>query len=85
MPAPPLSLGALNAMEIPVTPGITTPIVGAAGTAAIGRTDFGVDNNPVPMEFVAETVQLYGVPFVRPDSLMGLLRPLTLCVPHFNV
>ena len=40
-----------------------------------------VEAEPVPMEFVAVTVKIYGVPFVRPVTVIEGPLPLTVIFP----
>ena len=65
----PLDAGAVHdtvACESPAT--ALTP-VGASGTVGLGITDVdGSDASPVPTLFVAVTVNVYGVPSVRPTT-----------------
>ncbi len=35
-----------------------------------------------PYVFVAVTVHVYAVPFVSPVTMIGLLDPVIICVPH---
>ena len=70
---PPLKAGATKATltcELPIVP--TTP-VGAPGTVAGITALDGADAGPVPDAFVAVTVNVYEVPFVRPVTIIGLV------------
>ena len=40
---------------------------------------------PVPTEFVAVTVKVYDVPFVRPVTLIGLAALVAVFPPGFEV
>ena len=82
---PPLDGGAVNVAVACVFPGVTPEIVGAPGTVA-GVTVFdAADGALVPALFVAVTVQLTGVPFVRPVTTIGDPAPDALCEPHVAV
>jgi hypothetical protein len=39
----------------------------------------------VPIAFVAVTSQVYGVPLVKPATVIGLLEPLPVCPPQVTV
>ena len=66
-------------------PPIAVPMVGAPGTVA-GVTAFeAADGAPVPTKFVAVTVKVYDVPFVRPVTVSGLALPVTVFPPGFDV
>jgi hypothetical protein len=70
MAEPPLLTGAENVTEACALPAVAAPIVGAPGTVA-GVTLFdAADAGPVPTPFVAMTVKVYAVPFVRPSTVM---------------
>ena len=58
----------MNVTEAWVSPGIAVALVGAAGTAMPGGVTgaLGSESGPVPKAFVALTVKVYAVPFVRP-------------------
>ena len=76
---PPSLAGAVNATLAVPLPGDTVPIVGAPGTVR-GVTDTVPDAAPVPAAFVAVTEQVYAVPFVRPDTVIGLAVPVPVIV-----
>lgn len=54
---------------------------GSGGVTAALATDAA----PVPAEFVAVTVNVYAVPFVRPVTTNGLIAPLTVAPPGLAV
>ena len=59
-----------------VFPGMAVTVVGAPGTPA-GVTLFDTpDAEPVPTAFVAVTVNVYGVPFASPLTVIGLVAPV---------
>ena len=63
------------AFEVPET------IVGAPGAVA-GTTELLVaDAMLVPSAFVAVTVKVYVVPFVKPVTTIGELPPVAVCPP----
>ena len=82
---PPLLTGAVKltvAWPLPAT--ALTP-VGAPGTL-LGTTELDVpDAAPVPTAFVAVTVKVYAVPFVKPVTVIGELPPVAVCPPTFEV
>ena len=72
---PPFDAGAVNAIVACVFPGVAVPIVGAPGTVR-GVTLTLALALPVPTAFVAFTLQLYAVPFVRLETVSGLAVPV---------
>ena len=65
---PPLDDGAAHTTEADALPAVAVTPVGAPGTLALllGDTEAEcAELGPVPIAFVAATVKLYGVPFVR--------------------
>ena len=79
--APPLLAGGLKLTVICAFPGTPTTLVGALGTVAgaVGVTVAeAADAGPLPTEFVAYAVQVYGSPFVSPITTIGLPVPLTV-------
>jgi hypothetical protein len=83
--APPSFAGTVNATETVVLPRVAVPIVGASGTVA-GVTLFdAADKAPSPIAFVARTLHVTAVPFVKPVTTIGDAVPETLCVPHVAV
>ena len=53
-------------------PAVTLVMVGAAGLVA-GVTDCGADAALLPAELIAFIFTEYGVPFVKPDTKIGLM------------
>jgi hypothetical protein len=83
--APPLLTGAVKVTVASPFPATATTEVGAPGTVA-GTTELLVpEDGPVPYEFVAVTVNVYVVPFVRPVTIIGELPPVAVCPPTFDV
>ena len=67
--ADPLLAGTVQATFAEVFPAVATPIVGAFGTLA-GVTELdAADVEPAPTPLVANTVNVYAVPFVRPVTV----------------
>ena len=54
---------------------------GATGVAAVEAPD----DPPVPIAFVAATEQVYAVPLVRPETLIGLADPVAVMPPGSHV
>ena len=77
--------GALNVTVALALPAVALPIVGAPGTIA-GVTLFdAADAEPVPMPFVAVTLNVYAVPFVSPLTVIGLVEPVPVRPPGLEV
>lgn len=72
--AEPPSLGAVKFRVIEPSPAVAVRFVIAEGTVA-GVAFAAVDAGPAPSEFVARTTQLYSIPFVKPDTTIGLEAP----------
>jgi hypothetical protein len=66
-------------------PATTETAVGAPGTVA-GVTELeGLDAVLVPTAFVAVTVKVYAVPFVKPVTVMGEPLPVPVKLPGLEV
>ena len=66
-------------------PLVAVPIVGASGTVA-GVTEFDeAEAVLVPTAFVAVTVNVYVVPFVKPVTVIGDEPPYATKPPVFDV
>jgi hypothetical protein len=85
MAAPPLDEGAEKATSAWPFPAVAGPIVGAPGTVAGVTALDAAEALPVPAEFVAVTVKVYDVPFVRPIMVIGELLPLAVNPPGLEV
>ncbi len=73
--APPFVAGAVNVTEAAPLPGVAVPMVGVPGTVD-GMTVFdAADAGPVPIAFVAVTLQVYVLPFVNDATTIGLEAP----------
>ena len=82
---PPSELGGVNVIVASPLPRVAVPIVGASGTVA-GTTEFDVaEEILVPFAFVAVTVNVYVVPFVRPVIVIGELPPVAVKPPGLDV
>ena len=71
MIALPPSAGATNDTVTCAFPATTVGAAGASGTALGTTTAEADDATPVPLAFVAATVQVYDFPFVRPATTVG--------------
>jgi hypothetical protein len=65
---PPVEAGADHARVTWVFPGVAEVRVGAPGTVR-GVAERAFDGAPLPVAFVARTVNEYEVPFVRPVTV----------------
>lgn len=83
--APPLSLGAVNETVACPFPAVAETAVGAAGIVLGVTAVLAVDAVPVPRLFIAATVNVYAVPFVRPVTVMGELVPVAVTPPGLDV
>ena len=82
---PPLLPGAAKLTVACALPAVAVPIVGAVGTVA-GVTLFdAAEGTLVPIALVAITVQVTGVPLVKPITVMGDVNPVLLCAPQVAV
>ncbi len=78
---PPLLTGAVKVTVACPLPAVAVPIVGASGTVE-GVTELDTaDAVLVPTAFVAVTVKVYVVPFVRPVMVIGDDPPEAVCPP----
>jgi hypothetical protein len=85
MGLPPVEPGALKVMVACALPAVAVPIVGAPGTVA-GVTELDeADAVLVPAAFVAVTVKVYAVPFVKPVTVMGEPLPVPVKLPGLEV
>ncbi len=80
-----MDAGAVNATDTCWLPGVAEPIVGAPGTV-LGVTEAEADEATlVPTEFVAVTVNVYALPFVRPVTTIGDDAPVVVAPPGLTV
>ena len=87
---PPSLVGAVKLTSTCVSPGVTESIVGADGAVglrdALGVTLFeGPEVVLIPAAFFAVTVNVYAVPFVNPNTVIGELRPVASIPPGDDV
>ena len=66
-------------------PRVAVPIVGASGVVAGVTALLAPDTVLVPIPFVAVTVNVYGVPFVKPVTVIGEEPPVAVKPPMFEV
>jgi hypothetical protein len=69
-------LGPVNVTEADPFPRVALPIVGAPGTVAGTKLFDAADGALEPCAFCAVTLQVYALPFVRPDTPIGLCDPV---------
>ena len=85
MTLPPVLPGAVKVTVACALPAVAVPMVGALGTVA-GVTLFdAADGTLLPIALVAITVQVTGVPLVKPITVMGDVNPVLLCAPQVTV
>ena len=77
--------GAVNLTAALAFPAVAAPIAGAPGTVAGVTLLEAADAAPVPNPLVAVTVNVYGVPFVSPITVKGLLAPVAVNPPGLAV
>jgi len=70
---PPLFAGAVNEIVASASPSAAETAVGAFGTVDGVTAEEAVEANDVPMLFVAVTLNVYADPFVRPETVHGLV------------
>ena len=68
---PPLKAGALNVTAIWALPGATAGAAGGSGTVDGITVAEAPESGPVPSAFLAATVHVYVLPFVRLETVMG--------------
>ena len=69
---PPLLVGASKVTVICLFPSWTDVIVGGYGILKGVTLEEGLEERLGPYEFVAVTVKVYTVPFVNPETIIGL-------------
>jgi hypothetical protein len=75
-----LDEGAAHVTDACPLPGVALTLVGDPGTAAGVTLLEAADAGPVPDQFVAVTVNVYAVPFVKPLTVAVVLPPETVAV-----
>jgi len=77
---PPVLDGAVHdTTDWPFSPPVPTTPVGAPGTVKRTTAELAVEAEPVPLAFVAVTVNVYDVPYVRPETVH-----VVVAVVHVN-
>ena len=82
---PPVTLGAVNVTLTSALPGVAMPMLGAFGTVAGVTLLEAAEGTLLPTALLASTVQVTGVPFVKPLTTMGDAVPVWLCAPQLAV
>ena len=83
---PPLLAGAVQETTLCVFAfEVADTEVGAPGVVAGVTALLALDALPVPTAFVAVTVKVYAVPFVRPVTVIGELPPVPVNPPGLEV
>jgi hypothetical protein len=73
--------GAVKLTEAKLLPGTAVTLVGAPGTVAGVTALEASDAEELPTAFVAITVKVYAVPFVKPVTEIGELPPVPVKLP----
>jgi hypothetical protein len=73
---PPLFAGAAKATDAVVADSVTVTPVGAPGTVAGTKLFDAAEGALAPCVFRAVTLQVYDLPFVRPETTSGLPDPV---------
>jgi hypothetical protein len=82
---PPFDVGATKATLADELPAVATAPVGAPGTVA-GVTAVEADEAAeLPIAFVATTVKVYAVPFVKHVTFIGEVAPIPVKLPGEEV
>ena len=81
---PPVLAGAVNDTVACALPATAAIAVGAPGTVAGITLLDAAEGAPLPTAFVATTVNVYAVPFVRPVTVNGLPAPDDVSPPGFD-
>jgi hypothetical protein len=68
---PPFEAGAVNVIVASPLPRTAVTLVGAPGVVAGVTALLADEAEPVPTAFVAVTVKVYAVPFVKPVIVIG--------------
>jgi len=76
----PPSAGAVHVTDAEFGPAVAVTPVGAAGRSAGTIAFDAADAALVPIAFVAVTVNVYDVPFVRPVTVVAVVPPSTVVV-----
>ena len=79
MAEPPVS-GAVNDTVACLLPAVTKTVVGTPGTVAGVIEVEGFEAFPCPTAFLAFTVNVYGVPLVKPETVADVAGKFTVAV-----
>ena len=72
---PPFDIGADQYIVASVFPGVPKTLVGSSGTVEGIIADDAIDADELPIILIATTVNVYDVPFVRPDIVAVVVKP----------
>jgi hypothetical protein len=82
---PPFDAGAVHVTAAVVFPGVALTPVGAPGAAYGVKLFDALDAEPVPVPFVAVTVNVYAVPFVSPLIVHAVAVEMQVMPPGDDV
>ena len=82
---PPLSVGAVQETSTEASPDTTATSIGAPGTVAGTTAPDAPEAEPVPALFVAVTVNVYEMPFVRPVTVQLVVAVVQVNEPGDEV
>ena len=82
---PPFDVGAVKLTVAWELPAVADTAVGAPGAAYGVTAEDAGDAAPVPARLVAVTVKVYAVPFVNPETIIGLVLPVPVKLPGVDV
>jgi hypothetical protein len=71
-------------LSLPAAKLVVVIVSGAVDDDGVTLFD-GDDSEPLPTAFVAWTVNVYGVPLVRPVTVIGLAVPVAVLLPGVEV
>jgi hypothetical protein len=82
---PPSEVGAVHATTAETSLGIANTSVGVPGAVGVVTEFDESEDGLVPMEFVAVTVKVYAVPFVRPVTVTEVPVVVAVTPPGLEV
>ena len=85
MGLPPSEAGAIHKTTARTSPGIADTSVGVPGAVGVVTEFDESEDGLAPMEFVAVTVKVYAVPFVRPVTVTEVLVVVAVTLPGSDV
>src|SRR4051812_4325877 len=85
MADPPLLAGVAHLTVACPRPAVATTSVGAPGVVEGNTGEDGSDSGPVPMMFVAFTVNVYDVPLLSPVNAVVVALAVTVAPPGLAV